>query len=360
MHIEGLHREVRKGVVRYRVAEKANPKKRCLLPRAIDPQHPRFGDYYRAYRNGSVQIDAPIEKAATKRSVEWLVTRYIEFFEKEVKAGLKSKLTLSRRRNQLVRLCEHPAEKGGTYGEYDLDLPTVAWEQFNLDKISTPGEADNTMKAVRAMYELAMKRGWISHNPAKGVKAYKQNKGGAKPWTPEDMKQYRERHPAGTMAHLYLTLLMFAGARISDAVWLGPKQLAKLNGRTDLKWQPKKKGSAPVMLPVMPPLDTAIKAQKVVHPDAFIPRADGQPFASSAALGNKVRDWITQAGLTNRSSHGVRKSVAELLSESGMTQYQVMSVLAHTEAKSSEIYTKDAERRRLAERAMNALEGYEW
>jgi len=83
---------------------------------------------------------------------------------------------------QLARMCDPPAENGGTYGEYDLDLPPVASEQFNMDKISTPGAADNTMKAVRAMYELAMKRGWTSHSPAKGVKADKQNKGSAKPW----------------------------------------------------------------------------------------------------------------------------------------------------------------------------------
>ncbi|MHA3978561.1 tyrosine-type recombinase/integrase [Halovulum sp. GXIMD14794] len=110
----------------------------------------------------------------------------------------------------------------------------------------------------------------------------------------------------------------------------------------------------------MPPLEWAIKAQKVAHAHALVLRADGQPFARSVALGNKVRDWIPQAGPNNRSSHGVRKSVAELLSERGMTQYEVMLVLAHTEAKTSEIYTKDAERRRLAERAMNALEGYDW
>lgn len=109
----------------------------------------------------------------------------------------------------------------------------------------------------------------------------------------------------------------------------------------------------------MPPLEWAIKAQKVAHAHALVLRADGQPFARSVALGNKVRDWIAQAGLSNRSSNGVRKSVAKLLSASGSTRYELMSALAHTEAKTSEIYTKDAERCCLAEQATNALEGYD-
>ncbi|WP_442640506.1 tyrosine-type recombinase/integrase [Roseicyclus sp.] len=83
----------------------------------------------------------------------------------------------------------------------------------------------------------------------------------------------------------------------------------------------------------------------------------GRPFKNGNVLGNKVQDWTREAGLENRSSHGLRKSLAELLAEQGATSHQIMSVLAHTQSKTTEIYTKGAERTRLARAAMNAIAG---
>lgn len=47
--------------------------------------------------------------------------------------------------------------------------------------------------------------------------------------------------------------------------------------------------------------------------------------------------------------------MAELMAESGATQHQIMSVMAHTEARTSEIYTAGVQRRALAEGGIAAL-----
>ena len=86
----------------------------------------------------------------------------------------------------------------------------------------------------------------------------------------------------------------------------------------------------------------------------------GKPFATPEALRNRVQKWCASAGLVNRSSHGVRKAVGDMLAEAGCTQHQIMDVMAHTQARTSEIYTKDVSRQNLAAAAMTLMSGFKW
>jgi site-specific recombinase XerD len=44
----------------------------------------------------------------------------------------------------------------------------------------------------------------------------------------------------------------------------------------------------------------------------------------------------------NRSQHGIRKGVAQLLAEGGASKYEITAALAHSEAKTTERYTEIA------------------
>ncbi|MCH2274181.1 MAG: hypothetical protein MK397_05615, partial [Thalassospira sp.] len=70
--------------------------------------------------------------------------------------------------------------------------------------------------------------------------------------------------------------------------------------------------------------------------------------------------WCLDADLPDLSSHGIRKGAGKLLAEEGCTQYEIMAVHGHAEAKTSETYTSGAERWKLARQAMKRLEGMEW
>jgi integrase len=110
---------------------------------------------------------------------------------------------------------------------------------------------------------------------------------------------------------------------------------------------------------MLPPLFEATRAAKVIGP-SYVLNENGQPFASTEALRVRVQRWCTTAGLSGRSSHGVRKAVAELMAESGCTQHQIMAVMAHTEARTSEVYTKGVQRRLLAADGIQALAALDW
>ena len=110
---------------------------------------------------------------------------------------------------------------------------------------------------------------------------------------------------------------------------------------------------------MMPPLLKSLRALKVQGP-TYLLNSYGRTFSSVNSIGNTVRSWCREAGLDDRSSHGIRKALAELLAEAGCSQHQIMAILAHTQAKTSEVYTKGAQRRILAADAMQALAGMEW
>lgn len=158
---------------------------------------------------------------------------------------------------------------------------------------------------------------------------------------------------------MYLTLMMFTGCRISDAVRLGREHEIKINGQKWLSWQPAKKQSAHVEIPMLPQLERAIKAM-TVRGDTYLLTNHGRPYSSPESLRNKVQAWCKEAGITGKSSHGIRKAMATLLAESGITEKQIGAVLSHTRTETTEIYTRSASQRALSSVAMQAMMGVDW
>lgn len=349
------------GAVRYRVRKEGDKTKRTTIP--VGPSHPDFLHYYYSARAGN-DWQRPEEIVKIERSLDWLVEKYLGFVKKMVASGQMSPLTLKQRRGLLKRMCEHQDADGTRYGDCDIDAPTSAFVQLRDAWADRPGAADNLMKAVRAMYDYAMPpRDIIGHNPAAGIgKLNKKAKGeltGAIPWTAQDINAFRARHAKGTTAHLWLTLQAFTACRIGDAIWIGRGQEKNINGQLWLEYQPRKKDSELVSMPMLPPLIEATRASTVVG-SSYILSVDGVPYKSTEALRNRIKKWCAQAGLENRSSHGVRKAMAAVMAEAGSSQHQIMAVMSHSQARTSEVYTKGVERRLLASEGLQALKALDW
>lgn len=346
----------RNGTQRVRVRVEGDPKQRIHIP--VTPDHPDFAHHYHAARAG--EIWTPATAPSVANSLDWLTGRYLDFLAKMVEAGQMSAATLKQRRSILTRLCDYVGQDGDRYGDCHMDAPAAAFVEIRDAWAAHPGAADNLIKTIRAQYRWAIERGMIGHNPAAGISTINRNpKGGATAWTAEDLATFKRTHPAGTMAHLWLTLQAFTACRIGDAIWLGRGQEITNGGQTYLAWQPRKKGSAPVTIPMLPPLYNATRAMQLIGP-TYLLSEKGQPFSSVEALRVRVQRWCAAAGLTERSSHGIRKAMAVWMANAGCTQHQIMAVMAHTQAKTSEIYTREANRQILAADGIKALSGLAW
>lgn len=346
----------RNGSARIRVRVEGSPGRRIAIPVGAD--HPDFAHHYHAARAGEVW--SPPAPRMAERSLDWLTSRYLAHLERLVQAGQASRATLNQRRSVLTRVCDHLDPAGYRYGSFDMDAPSSAFVRLRDEWAATPGAADNMVKSVRAVYRWAMERHEIAHNPAAGIGAINTTpRGGAVPWTAADLTRFREHHPAGTTAHLWLTLQAFTACRIGDAIWLGRGQEVARDGQLWLEWQPRKRGSAFVALPMLPPLVKATRAATVTGA-TYLLSETGRPFASVEALRVRVQRWCAAAGLPDRSSHGVRKAMAETMAEAGCSQHQIMAVMAHTQAKTSEVYTRGVQRRGLAADGVRALSALDW
>ena len=354
---------MKSGNLRYLVRVKGQPSKRITL--SVSPEHPDFHEHYTAARQGlKVTAQTTLTTAAARGSVAWLAYAYLDHLERLVQAGTASPLTLKQRRSLVGELVKQkstaPRSRGFSYAELPMEIPQDELARMLDALAATPGKAKNMLKMLRAMYKWAIQQGHCQVNPAQGVNVAYQSKGGATPWTLADLEKFRKAHPAGTAAYLRLTLFMFTACRISDAVRLGPANEFRLNGQLWLGWDPVKRGSPRVEIPVLLPLERALSSRKVVHPNTYLLTDHGKPFSSPESLRNRLKKDCGLAGIEERSAHGIRKAAGHLLSLFGATQYEIMAILGHEQASTSEVYTKGVERQKLAASGASKLAGLDW
>ena len=342
------------GAVRHRVRVEGQPKRRIVIP--VGPGDPTFTEHYWAARAGHTIEVVDKKSAAPVTSLDAMIDDYLFALEQKVEGGNASPHTLRQRRSLMLRAREVITPEGDRIGSLHCDLPREAMVHIRDHWGARTAQADNCIKALRAAYEWAMELGRVQTNPATGVKRVHRSKGGAVPWSPEDVKKFLGHHPEGSVPRLWLILALFTGARRGDLYLLGRAHEVQREGMTWLDWQPGKKGSAPASLPMAPQLLTATRGM-TVQGKTYLLSKHGRPFRSPEVLGNSVQGWTTEAGLTARSSHGLRKALGGLLGELGCSELQIMSILSHTEPTTSSIYTKSAERRRLAREAMQMVGG---
>jgi integrase len=237
----------------------------------------------------------------------------------------------------------------GKYGEYAMEMSTTKIVEIRDDMASTPAMADSMVEAIISMYRWGCDVGICDVNPAIGVAKIDKGKGGATPWPANDLHKFRDFHGHGTTPHLALTIFMFTACLISDAILLGRQHEFVRQGVHGLSWRPTKRGSAPVEIPMLPPLLKAIRAQSVVGERCLL-NSKGKPFAPPDSLGQMFRRWCHDAGLKDKSSHVIQKAAGHLLAQEGCSQYQIMTIHGHTQARTSEIYTKGVERWRMTKR----------
>lgn len=254
------------------------------------------------------------------------------------------------RRRALDTVCRKHADK-----PVALMLPRHV-RQLRDELKETPGAANQRLKALKALFAWACEDEpeLAPQNPTLGVKKIKYATTGHHSWTADEVQQFRVRHPIGSKARLALDLLLYTGGRREDAVRLGLQHVR--NGRVRFT-QAKNEHRCPVEvdIPLHSKLRVTISATQSEHL-TFLVTEYGKPY-TPAGFGNAMRDWCDQANLHHCSAHGLRKACATALAEAGATAHEIASVTGHQSLEEIERYTRNAKRKRLADRAMKKFKG---
>jgi integrase len=220
---------------------------------------------------------------------------------------------------------------------------------FHGEKWNTPEAANSLLKVLRVLLDYAVSIGMIPNNPAIGVEKYPANPDGIHAWSEDEAAQYIARHPLGTMAHLAMMLMVCTGQRKSDVMHMGWQHINR--GKIAVRQQ---KTNTPLLIPIHFDLGNTLAALPRTNL-TFLVTEQGKPFSSKESFGNWMRKRCDEAGLSQCSSHGLRKLAATRLANVGCSEREIMAITGHKSVSEVSRYTKERDQAALAETAMAKL-----
>ena len=242
------------------------------------------------------------------------------------------------------------------YGAYQVaTLKKRNVEAMMANKSDTPAAANNFLKRIAQVLDLAVDLEWIAANPARLVKGYAYESAGIYTWTETDIQRFYAFHKPGTDAHDAMTLMLYTAAAKVDAVKLGIFSLKETEEGTRLIYHRQKtrhSQAVPVNIPIHD--DLAPVLQRRMKFGTFLQTRSGKQ-RSRKGLGNLMRKWCDDAGLPHCTSHGLRKACARRLAEAKATAPQIGAITGHKTLSEVQRYIDAADRESMAADGMALL-----
>lgn len=273
-------------------------------------------------------------------TLAWLLERYRE-------TGDWTRLSAATRR-QRDNIFAHVLEASGHHPFSRITEQTIVAGRDR--RSSTPAQARNFLDAMRGLFKWAAKAKHVRVNPAAAVENPPRARGdGFIPWTEEHVAAYEARWPIGTRQRVWLDILLYTGLRRGDAVRLGRQHVRE--GIATLKTE-KSQNRITVTLPILPVLAATLEAGPCGDL-TYIAGEGGKPLTKES-FGNLFRAAAREAGVPG-SAHGVRKIAATRAANAGATVAQLEAIFGWCGGQMASLYTRSADRRRLALEAMSKL-----
>lgn len=260
-------------------------------------------------------------------------------------ASWQSKSDATRRQRE--NIMKHVLASAGSEPLSNIDNGAIS---DGVDRrAKTPSQAKNFAQTMRQFFAWLKKSKIITENPCDGLELPKRPKtGGFKEWSDDDILRYEARWPIGTRERVMLDVYVYTGLRRGDAAIVGKQHVR--NGVISL--QTEKTGEW-VHIPLLEVLKRTLDAGPTGDL-SFNATKSGRPWVKES-LGNAFKDACKAAGIMDRSAHGLRKSAATRAADNGATPHEMMAIFGWIDIKEAELYTRAADRKRLAARAMEKL-----
>jgi integrase len=306
-----------------------------------DTQSQAFKDAYEAALTGKA---ARTERKAQVPSdtLEWLVDRYME-------SGRWAALSPATRKQQGL-FFKDTLKRSGNPPYAAITRRTI---HASMDaRKDTPALANNWLKAMRGLFQWAVRNEHIDADPTQGVDRIRYKSDGFKVWTAGDVQAFCERWPLGTKPYLAFSLFLVSGLRRGDMHRLGPQHL-----RGNVLSIRANKNAAPITIE-LPPFALEAIAATPTGDMAFMTKGSGEPFTSKESFGNWFSARCRDAGLNKgKSAHGLRKLAATMAADAGGTTHELMAHFGWSTPAQAEVYTRGADRARLGTQSSRRLAG---
>jgi integrase len=298
------------------------------------------GDFEAEYQAALSGTPRPTKNAPATGTLAWLIARYRE----TTAWSALSQATRKQRENIFL----HVMETAGAKPYAGITAETIIAGRERRAK--TPDQARHFLDAMRGLFRWAAKAKMVKSDPTAGVDNPPRRRGdGFLPWTEENVAAYQVRWPIGTRQRVWLDVLLYTGLRRGDAVRFGRQHVRE--GVGSIKTE-KSSFTVAVTLPILSVLAKTLAAGPCGDM-TFIAGERGQPLTKES-FGNAFRDACRAAGVPG-SAHGVRKIAATTAANHGATVAQLEAIFGWQGGTMASLYTRAADRKRLALEAMHKL-----
>lgn len=317
--------------------------KKVRVPDHLEKGTEEFALFYWNIRRGA----APVTSKAKPGTFRWLVEKY---YASQEFADLNEEYTAVERKRHLDPLV-------AKVGELPAVIPTRSIREAIGPKVRKQSASRKFIAALRHLYAFGLAHEHVTRDPTAGIKVKKPKTDGFKTWPVEYCLRYEEYWPLGTQQRTAYAIALYLGARRSDAVRIGKRQ-EELGGRQVRYTQHKgrEKRGVEVVHPIVPPLREALDAWQGKG-FTWLETSYGRP-RSDKGFGNDFAEWCHEAGVPKGYTyHGLRKALAARLAEGGYSTNEINAVLGDKTLQQAEVYTRAAEKKLMATKALTGLFG---
>lgn len=305
------------------------------------PDDPRSYEFRCAYAEAVAtygQSRTAVHKVDTAGSLGSLIESYIRSVDFTRLAGM-SKPGYMSRLNMIREQHGHRSISGLTKERIEKAILAPLADRA--------GAQLDTLKKLRILIRHAIDKKLLTHDPSLGIKRPKQKE--IRAWTDAEMAAFERRWPIGTKQRTAYALMLNAGTARVDVHRITWSQID-----IDTVGYTRHKSGVPVEIEIAEGLRAALAEVPKEHM-TVINTEFGRPFTIDG-FSQFMRDAMTAAGLPlDCKPHGLRKTLGRLLADAGATAHDIMAALGHTTLAQAEKYTREADRRRGAKRAVIKL-----
>lgn len=317
--------------------------KKVRVPAHLEKGTEEFALFYWSVRRGA----APVTTKAKPGTFRWLVEKY---YASQEFADLNETYTQVERKRHLDPLV-------AKVGDLPAIIPAKNIREASSAKVRKRSNARKMIAALRHLYAFGLENDHVDRDPTMGIKVKKTKTDGFNTWPVEYCLRYEEHWPLGTQQRTAYAIALYLGARRSDAVRIGRRQ-EELGG-TQVRYTQHKgreRRAVEVVHPIVPPLREALDAWQGKG-FTWLETSRGRP-RSDKGFGNDFAEWCEEAGVPKGYTyHGLRKALAARLAEAGYTTNEINAVLGDKTLQQAEVYTRAAEKRMMASKALTGLFG---
>ncbi len=304
-----------------------------------------FATQYWAARNS--EPAAPVQRPGPARrgTFRFIAEHYLN--DSESPFQQLELITQQARRRILLKLIDKVGERQAVLSAEKIRAGVVSRGH---------GAAKDFRTALRKVYEYALSKHWVDQDPTAGIKVRKKKTAGFKTWDLAACLKYEAHWPIGTKQRTAYAIGLYLATRRSDAVQLG-RQHERNDGKEVAYTQWKNRNRDPVHMiqPIVPPLREALNGWQGKGL-SWLETDYGYAFTIQG-FGERFSDWCVTAGLPGYTFHGLRKATSVRLAEMKMSTKEIQAVLGDRTLQQAEVYTRDADRARLARGALQGLYG---